>query len=74
MEEKQMQNEKLKRLKQLRGFKEQKGITLLVLVITIIIIIILATITMNLALGDGGLLGQAEDISRRPSGLRKTMS
>ena len=57
-----MQNEKLKRLKQLRGFKEQKGITLLVLVITIIIIIILATITMNLALGDGGLLGQAEDI------------
>ena len=57
-----MQNGKLKRLKQLHNYKEEKGITLLVLVITIIIIIILATITMNLALGDGGLLGQAEDI------------
>ena len=57
-----MQNRKIKKIVQLQQMKEQKGITLLVLVITIIIIIILATITMNLALGDGGLLGQAEDI------------
>ncbi len=42
--------------------KNQKGITLLTLVITIIIIIILATVTINLAIGDGGLIGQAENI------------
>ena len=42
--------------------KNQKGITLLTLVITIIIIIILATVTINLAIGDGGLIGQAENV------------
>lgn len=39
---------------------KNKGITLITLVITIIIIIILATITLNLAVGDGGLIKQAE--------------
>ena len=39
---------------------QQKGITLVALVMTIIIIIILATITMNFALGDNGLITQAQ--------------
>ena len=36
--------------------KQERGITLVALVITIIIIIILATITINMAFGDNGLL------------------
>ena len=39
---------------------EQNGITLVALVITIIIIIILATVTINMAFGDNGLIKQAE--------------
>ena len=41
--------------------KEEKGITLVALVITIVILIILATITINLALGEGGLIDRAQD-------------
>ena len=40
--------------------RNQKGITLVALVITIIIIIILATVTINMAFGDNGLIKQAE--------------
>ena len=40
---------------------QEKGITLVALVITIVIIIILATITINMAFGDNGLIKQAED-------------
>ena len=40
--------------------KQEKGITLVALVITIIIIIILATVTINMAFGDNGLIRQAE--------------
>ncbi len=34
----------------------EKGITLLSLVITIILIIILSTVTINVAVGEGGLI------------------
>ena len=40
--------------------RREKGITLVALVITIIIIIILATVTINMAFGDNGLIKQAE--------------
>ena len=40
--------------------KNQKGITLVALVITIIIIIILATVTINMAFGENGLIRQAQ--------------
>mgnify|MGYP001851463387 CR=1 FL=1 len=40
--------------------KQNKGITLVALVITIIIIIILATVTINMAFGDSGLIKQAK--------------
>lgn len=39
--------------------KQEKGITLIVLVITIIIIIILSMVTINVVLGDSGLVKQA---------------
>ncbi len=42
------------------GYRKDKGITLVALVITIIIIIILATVTINMAFGDNGLIKQTE--------------
>ena len=41
--------------------QNNKGITLIALVLTIIILIILAGISINLILGDNGLLGKAKD-------------
>ena len=40
--------------------QKEKGITLIALVITIIILIILATVAINFAFGDNGLIKQAE--------------
>ena len=40
--------------------KQEKGITLIALVITIIILIILATVTLNVVLGEGGLIDRAQ--------------
>ena len=53
------QEEMLVGRKKERKAKEQ-GITLVALVITIIIIIILATVTINMAFGDNGLITQAQ--------------
>ena len=44
-----------------KNAKNSRGITLVALVITIVIIIILATVTINFAFGQGGLIKQAED-------------
>ena len=52
--------ETLKREK--NGYKE-RGITLVALVITIIIIIILATVAINFAFGENGLINRAQDAS-----------
>ena len=41
--------------------KLEKGITLIALIITIVILIILATITINFAFGEDGLIQRAED-------------
>ena len=53
--------ERNKNMKKLENRVHEQGITLVALVITIVIIIILATITINMALGDNGLIKQAED-------------
>ena len=39
----------------------EKGITLIALVITIVILIILATVTLNVVLGEGGLIQRAQE-------------
>ena len=39
---------------------EERGITLIALVITIVILIILATVTLNVVLGEGGLIDRAQ--------------
>ena len=46
--------------KQNNGYRKNKGITLVALVITIIIIIILATVAINFAFGNNGLITRAE--------------
>ena len=42
-----------------------KGITLIALVITIVILIILAGITINLIIGENGLLGKAKEAGEK---------
>lgn len=39
-----------------RKTKQEQGITLIALVITVVILIILATVTLNVVLGEGGLI------------------
>lgn len=50
----------MKERKKKNEIKKQKGITLIALVITIIILIILATVTINVVLGEGGLIDRAK--------------
>ena len=58
MEEKK--KNKIKKEKSKRILKGEKGITLIALVITIVILIILATVTLNVVLGEGGLIQRAQ--------------
>ena len=51
-----------------KKFQNMKGITLVALIITIIIIIILATITINLAIGDNGIIKQAKNAKEDAEG------
>ena len=48
---------KSKRMK----IKQEQGITLIALVITVVILIILATVTLNVVLGEGGLIKRAQE-------------
>ena len=48
-------------VRKMKRYREkERGITLVALVITVIIIIILATVTINMAFGDNGLITQAQ--------------
>ena len=66
----------------LKKFKMEKGITLVALVITIVILIILATVTINLAFGENGLIKRAQQtknlteqaIQNEQKGLNSLMS
>ena len=46
--------------KKFQRTSQARGITLVALVITIIVIIILATVTINMAFGDDGIIKRAE--------------
>ena len=52
--------EKEQKNKITKKLKEKKGITLLALILTVVIMIILAAVTINVALGEGGLVEQAK--------------
>jgi len=52
----------------IKSLKNTKGITLVALVVTIVVLIILAVISINVALGEGGIIQrsqQAEQVQRR---------
>ena len=55
-----IQGKKLKRVKNRIINRKEQGITLIALVITIIILLILATVTLNVVLGEGGLIDRAQ--------------
>ena len=55
-----IQGKTLKRVKNRIINRKEQGITLIALVITIIILLILATVTLNVVLGEGGLIDRAE--------------
>ena len=65
-----------------RMYSKEKGITLIALVITVVILIILATVTLNVVLGEGGLIQraqQAKDLTEQAAleeqqGLNSLMS
>ena len=44
-----------------KTLKAEKGITLIALVITVVILIILATVSINVVLGEGGLIDRAQE-------------
>ena len=46
-----------------RELASERGITLLALIITVVIMIILAAVTINITLGDGGLIDQAKTVA-----------
>ena len=49
----------------MKKFKNQKGVTLVALVVTIIVLIILAGISINLLLGDNGLITKAKEAKKQ---------
>ena len=53
--------------------KNNKGITLVALVVTIIVLIILAGISINLLLGDNGIITKAQDAKKQQKMLKQKM-
>lgn len=49
----------------MRNLRKNKGITLIALVITIIILLILAGVSLNLVMGEKGILKSATDASEK---------
>ena len=49
----------------MRDLKANKGITLIALVVTIIVLLILAAVTINLVLGQNGIIGKANEAKNK---------
>ena len=54
-----------------RELASERGITLLSLIITVVIMIILAAVTINVTLGDGGLIEQAQHAAEQTANSTK---
>ena len=52
--------------------RTERGITLLALIITVVIMIILAAVTINVTLGEGGLVQQAQHAAEKTQDAAKT--
>ena len=64
--------EKEQKNKIMQKIKEEKGITLLALILTVVIMIILAAVTINVALGEGGLVDQAKWAAEQTANVAKS--
>ena len=51
--------------------KNERGITLLALILTVVIMIILAAVTINVTLGEGGLVQQAQHAAEQTANVAK---
>ncbi len=58
-----MRKEEKNKLKN-KNMKKQRGITLIALVITIIVLLILAGVTLNLVIGENGIIRTAEQAGK----------
>ena len=55
-----------------RKFATERGITLLALILTVVIMIILAAVTINVTLGEGGLVWQAQHAAEQTANAMKS--
>ena len=55
----------------MRNIKEKRGITLITLVVTIVVILILAGVTINVTLGENGILNKSKEAADRMNNLVK---
>ena len=55
----------------MRSIKEKRGITLIVLAVTIVVILILAGVTIDVTLGDNGIINKSKEAADRMNNLVK---
>ena len=55
----------------MNGLK-QKGITLIAIVVTIVVLLVLAGVSINLLLGDNGIITMAQKAKEKTEDARKT--
>ena len=60
------------KVRKMEKLKEERGITLLALILTVVIMIILVAVTINVALGEGGLVDQAKWAAEQTANLTKS--
>ena len=55
----------------MRNIKEKRGITLIALAVTIVVILILAGVTIDVTLGDNGIINKSKEAADRMNNLVK---
>ena len=55
----------------MRNIKEKRGITLIALAVTIVVILILAGVTLDVTLGENGILNKSKEAADRMNNLVK---
>ena len=54
--------------------KENKGITLVALVVTIVVLLILSTITINMTIGENGIITKAQETARKTNEIEANIT
>ena len=55
----------------MRSIKEKRGITLIALAVTIVVILILAGVTIDVTLGENGIINKSKEVANRMNNLVK---